>query len=210
MIVRSFNLSDIKRYETDTGNNIISFFDDIKFSNILDLISLGNGNCGAEQASIILDEYLKTGKTYVDAVLEIKEALIGTGSNDENDEIPENDKIDITKYESLTDLYITFSMQLLSVGLSYQEFWSMTTKEMYKVFNSIAIKMQNETNRELNNYHTLAAMIGGAVWGKLQKEPPRVNIVKDNSEVEDMDVEDAILVAQLNSLAGRFNRKEGD
>ena len=210
MIVRSFNLSDIKRYETDTGNNIISFFDDIKFSNILDLISLGNGNCGAEQASIILDEYLKTGKTYVDAVLEIKEALIGTGSNDENDEIPENDKIDITKYESLTDLYITFSMQLLSVGLSYQEFWSMTTKEMYKVFNSIAIKMQNETNRELNNYHTLAAMIGGAVWGKLQKEPPRVNIVKDNSEVEDMDVEDAILVAQLNSLAGKFNRKKGD
>lgn len=210
MIVRSFNLSDIKRYETDTGNNIISFFDDIKFSNILDLISLGNGNCGVEQASNILDEYLKTGKTYVDAVLEIKEALIGTGSNDENDEIPESDKIDITKYESLTDLYITFSMQLLSVGLSYQEFWSMTTKEMYKVFNSIAIKMQNETNRELNNYHTLAAMIGGAVWGKLQKEPPRVNIVKDNSEVEDMDVEDAILVAQLNSLAGRFNRKEGD
>ena len=86
----------------------------------------------------------------------------------------------------------------------------MTTKEMYKVFNSIAIKMQNETNRELNNYHTLAAMIGGAVWGKLQKEPPRVNIVKDNSEVEDMDVEDAILVAQLNSLAGKFNRKKGD
>lgn len=210
MIVRSFNLSDIKRYETDTGNNIISFFDDIKFSNILDLISLGNGNCGVEQASKILDEYLKTGKTYIDAVLEIKEALIGTGSNDENDEIPENDKIDITKYESLTDLYITFSMQLLSVGLSYQEFWSMTTKEMYKVFNSIAIKMQNETNRELNNYHTLAAMIGGAVWGKLQKEPPRVNIVKDNSEVEDMDVEDAILVAQLNSLAGKFNRKKGD
>jgi hypothetical protein len=85
----------------------------------------------------------------------------------------------------------------------------MNTKEMYKVFNSIAIKMQNETNRELNNYHTLAAMIGGAVWGKLQKEPPRVQMVKDkNTDVEDMDVDDAILVAKLKSLAGRNKKGE--
>jgi hypothetical protein len=208
MLIRSFNLIDIKNYEYTTGKNILSYFNDIKFDNILDLISLGNNNCGKEAASIILDNYLKSGKSYVDAVLEIKEALIGKGSNDEDD-VDEEDKVDISKYESLTDLYIYFSMQLLSVGLSYQEFWSMNTKEMYKVFNSIAIKMQNETNRELNNYHTLAAMIGGAVWGKLQKEPPRVQMVKDkNTDVEDMDVDDAILVAKLKSLAGKS--KKGD
>ena len=64
--------------------------------------------------------------------------------------------------------------------------------------------MQNETNRELNNYHTLAAMIGGAVWGKLQKEPPRVDYSNQNrGDVEDMDVDDAILVAKLKSLAGK-------
>lgn len=208
MLIRSFNLLDIKNYEYTTGNNILSYFNDIKFDNILDLISLGNNNCGDEAASEILDNYLKSGKSYVDAVLEIKEALIGKGANDEDD-IEEEDKIDISKYDSLTDLYIYFSMQLLSVGLSYQEFWSMNTKEMYKVFNSIAIKMQNETNRELNNYHTLAAMIGGAVWGKLQKEPPRVQMVKDkNTDVEDMDVDDAILVAKLKSLAGRNKKGE--
>ena len=208
MLVRSFNLLDIKNYEYTTGNNILSYFNDIKFDNMLDLISLGNNNCGDEAASEILDNYLKSGKSYVDAVLEIKEALIGKGANDEDD-VDEEDKIDISKYESLTDLYIYFSMQLLSVGLSYQEFWSMNTKEMYKVFNSIAIKMQNETNRELNNYHTLAAMIGGAVWGKLQKEPPRVQMVKDkNTDVEDMDVDDAILVAKLKSLAGRNKKGE--
>jgi hypothetical protein len=208
MLIRSFNLLDIKNYEYTTGNNILSYFNDIKFDNILDLISLGNNNCGKEAASIILDNYLKSGKSYVDAILEIKEALIGKGANDEDD-VDEEDKVDISKYESLTDLYIYFSMQLLSVGLSYQEFWSMNTKEMYKVFNSIAIKMQNETNRELNNYHTLAAMIGGAVWGKLQKEPPRVQMVKDrDTEVEDMDVDDAILVAKLKSLAGRNKKGE--
>lgn len=208
MLVRNFNLLDIKNYEYTTGNNILSYFNDIKFDNMLDLISLGNNNCGDEAASEILDNYLKSGKSYVDAVLELKEALIGKGSNDEND-VDEEDKIDISKYESLTDLYIYFSMQLLSVGLSYQEFWSMNTKEMYKVFNSIAIKMQNETNRELNNYHTLAAMIGGAVWGKLQKEPPRVQMIKDrNTDVEDMDVDDAILVAKLKSLAGRNKKGE--
>ena len=208
MLIRSFNLLDIKNYEYTTGNNILSYFSDIKFDNILDLISLGNNNCGKEAASIILDNYLKSGKSYVDAILEIKEALIGKGANDEDD-VDEEDKVDISEYESLTDLYIYFSMQLLSVGLSYQEFWSMNTKEMYKVFNSITIKMQNETNRELNNYHTLAAMIGGAVWGKLQKEPPRVQMIKDkNTDVEDMDVDDAILVAKLKSLAGKNKKGE--
>lgn len=208
MLIRSFNLLDIKNYEYTTGNNILSYFSDIKFDNILDLISLGNNNCGKEAASMILDNYLKSGKSYVDAILEIKEALIGKGANDEDD-VDEEDKVDISEYESLTDLYIYFSMQLLSVGLSYQEFWSMNTKEMYKVFNSIAIKMQNETNRELNNYHTLAAMIGGAVWGKLQKEPPRVQMVKDkNTDVEDMDIDDAILVAKLKSLAGKNKKGE--
>lgn len=202
MIVRGFNLLDIKKYEYETGDNILSYFEDIKFDNILELISLGNNNCGKETAGEILDDYMKSGKSYVDAVLEIKEMLIGKGANDDNSD-DETDIIDISEYKSLTDLYIKFSMQLLSVGLSYQEFWSMNTTEMYKVFNSIVIKMQNETNRELNNYHTLAAMIGGAVWGKLQKEPPRVQLVKDeNVDVEDMDVEDAILVAKLKSLAG--------
>lgn len=203
MIVRSFNLRDIKNYEYKTGNNILSFFDDIKFSNIIDLISLGNGLCSEERAAEILDKYLADGGTYVDAVLEIKEALLGVGDNSKND-VEEQDKLDITKYSSLTDLYIEFGMQLESLDFSYSAFWDMTTKEMYKVFNSIMIKLQNKTNRELSNYHTLAAMVGGAVWGKLQKEPPKVDMTTSKTDtVEDMDIEDAILVAKLKSLAGK-------
>ena len=93
----------------------------------------------------------------------------------------------------------------MSVGLSYSEFWDMNTKEMYRVFNSICIKIQNETNRELSNYHTLAAMVGGAVWGKLQKDAPKVDMrpVNDNKDVDD-DI--AILNAKLKSFAAAHNK----
>lgn len=207
LLVREFNLIDIKKYESETGNNILSFFKDIKLSNIVDLIRLGNGYCDEDRAYRILDYYLELeDNTLMSAILEIKEKLLGIGNEEDND-VDEEDKIDISKFESLTDLYIHFSMQLMSVGLSYSEFWDMNTKEMYKVFNSIAIKMQNETNRELSNYHVLAAMVGGAVWGKLQKEPPKVNYANVNDN-RDLDVEDAIMVAKLKDFVKRYNKKE--
>ena len=133
--------------------------------------------------------------------MEIKEKLLGYGNNNEIDENSE-DTVDITKYNSLTELYMHFNMQLMSVGLSYSEFWSMNTKEMYSVFNSICVKMQNETNRELSNYHTLAAMIGGAVWGKLQKEPPKVNLTQHQEE------DNSLLI--VNELSKIINNKKGE
>lgn len=206
MLVKNFYLKDIKQYEDETGNNILSFFNDIKFYNMIDLIRLGNNNCSEEQASNILEKYLveDDNNSIVSAMLEIKEALLGLGDNNDND-VPDEDKIDITSYNSLTDLYNQFNMQLMSVGLSYSEFWAMNTKEMYRVFNSICIKIQNETNRELSNYHTLAAMVGGAVWGKLQKDAPKVDMrpVNNNKEVDD-DI--AILNAKLKSLVNTHNK----
>lgn len=209
MLVRSFNLSDIKKYEESTGNNILQFFSNINIANLLDLVSLGNGYCSVERAAEILDRYFESGGTIFDAMIEIKNALIGTGDNSKEDDSDNDSKIDISKYESLTDLYINFSMQLMSVGLSYQEFWSMNTKEMYKVFNSIAVKIQNDTNRELSNYHTLAAMVGGAVWGKLQKDPPRISIANKEADgdVEGLSTEEAVMLAKLKSFAASHNKK---
>lgn len=207
MLIKHFYLKDIKKYEDDTGNNILSFFEDIKFSNIIDLIRLGNSNCSEEQACDILENYLDDeNNTLMSLMLEIKENLLGMGDNDEDDDVPEEDKIDITKYDSLTDLYNQFSMELMSVGLSYSEFWAMNTREMYRVFNSICIKIQNETNRELSNYHTLAAMVGGAVWGKLQKDAPQVNMVPVNRD-KDIDDDVAIINAKLKSLVEIHNKK---
>lgn len=209
MLVRNFNLLDIKKYEESTGNNILQFFSNINIANLLDLVRLGNGYCSLERAAEILDAYFESDGTIFDAMIEIKNALIGTGDNSKEDDSDDDSKIDISKYESLTDLYINFSMQLMSVGLSYQEFWSMNTKEMYKVFTSIAVKIQNDTNRELSNYHTLAAMVGGAVWGKLQKDPPRISITNNEAEddVEGLSTEEAIMMAKLKSFAARHNKK---
>ena len=205
MLVKNFYLKDIKKYEDETGNNILSFFNDIKFSNMIDLIRLGNNNCSEEQASKILEEYLaQDNHTILSVMLEIKENLIGIGDNNDND-VDDEDKIDITNYSSLTELYNNFNMQLMSVGLSYSEFWAMNTKEMYRVFNSICIKIQNETNRELSNYHTLAAMVGGAVWGKLQKDAPKVNMRPVNTN-KDVDDDVAILNAKLKSFAAAHNK----
>lgn len=205
MLVKNFYLKDIKKYEDETGNNILSFFNDIKFSNIIDLIRLGNNNCSEEQASEILEDYLaQDNNTILSVMLEIKENLIGIGDNNDND-VDDEDKIDITNYSSLTDLYNNFNMQLMSVGLSYSEFWAMNTKEMYRVFNSICIKIQNETNRELSNYHTLAAMVGGAVWGKLQKDAPKVNMTPVNTN-KDVDDDVAIINAKLKSLVNIHNK----
>ena len=205
VLIKNFYLKDNKKYEDETGNNILSFFNDIKFSNMIDLIRLGNNNCSEEQASKILEEYLaQDNHTILSVMLEIKENLIGIGDNNDND-VDDEDKIDITNYNSLTELYNNFNMQLMSVGLSYSEFWAMNTKEMYRVFNSICIKIQNETNRELSNYHTLAAMVGGAVWGKLQKDAPKVNMVPVNRD-KDVDDDVAIINAKLKSLVNIHNK----
>lgn len=205
MLIKHFYLKDIKKYEDETGNNILNFFNDIRFSYIIDLVRLGNNYCSEEQACNILDEYLENeSNSIVSAMLEIKESLIGIGDNSDND-VDDNDKIDITSYNSLTDLYTQFGMELMSVGLSYSEFWDMNTKEMYRVFNSICIKIQNETNRELSNYHTLAAMVGGAVWGKLQKDAPKVDMRPINKD-KDVDDDIAILNAKLKSFAAAHNK----
>ena len=205
MLVRNFNLKDIKEYEDSTGANILSFFDNISFSNLIELVKLGNGKCDEDLACKIIEDYLSIpDNTLLSGILEIKEKLLGYGNNNEIDENSE-DTVDITKYSSLTDLYTHFSMQLMSVGLSYSEFWAMNTKEMYRVFNSICIKIQNETNRELSNYHTLAAMVGGAVWGKLQKDAPKVDMRPINKD-KDVDDDIAILNAKLKSLVNTHNK----
>lgn len=205
MLVTGFNLIDIKNYEINNRVSILDFFKEVKFENIIELIRLGNSNCSPTEAAELLDNYLKNGGSILDAILEIKEQLIGVGDNESED----TNKIDISEYKSLTDLYIYYSMQLLSVGLSYQEFWSMNTREMYKVFNSIMIKVENETNTNLQNYHTLAAMVGAAVWGKLQKEPPKIEHSKYKSsenDTNDIDTDDLIMIANLKSFVNIHNK----
>lgn len=184
MLLRCYKLSDIREYEETSRESILDKLRSMRICDILDLISLGNGGCGEYEAGLILDNYLED-HSLTDVVNEIKSALLGDTSNVRND-----DTIDVSEYDTLTDLYIRYSMELMSVGLGYSDIWGMNTKEIYKVFNSIIVKMENETNRELSNYHTLAAMVGQAVWGKLKRDAPKVKL---SNEADTMEVANKLL-----------------
>lgn len=204
LLVRNYNLIDIKEYEAVNCVNILDIFNSMSVNGLIDLIKLGNGKCNDKEACDKLDEYLENEEnSLITAFIEIKNKLLGT--SDEVNNKDTDGTFDITEYDSLTDIYIHFNMQLMSVGLAYSDFWNMNTTEMYKVFNSIMIKMQNEENRQLSNYHTLAAMVGGAVWGKLQKDPPQVKMTDSNNAEEDS--EELILAAKLKSFANSYNKQ---
>lgn len=206
-IVKCIYLSDIKKYEYETGNSVFDLFNKLRLDILIDIISIGNGNCGVEQASIIFDEYIKNNDISI-ILKELKEMLLGEESTKEH-EVGDESVIDITKMNNLTELYSTYAMQLMSVGLSYTEFWAMNTNEMFNVFNSILIKLENEENKQLSLYHTLALMVGASVWGKAPKEAPHVNLTnKNDGGVDGVDTDTAVLVAQFNRLANVVNSKE--
>lgn len=204
MLIRRFRIKDIREFEDDNNANILKYFDTLKIEQIISLVSLGNGRCSEEEASEILDKYLEN-HTFMDAVLEIKEALIGKGDNETDTE--ESDDIDITEYGSLTELYGLYCMQLMSIGFGYSEFWDLSTKDMYRVFNSINIKRQNEINQSLQLAHTQAALIGQAVWGKLQRKVPQVDLEKPKYDDSKMDYDQAVMIANLKAFANKQNKR---
>lgn len=118
--------------------------------------------------------------------------------------------IEVSKYKCATDIFMEIGMNLTSVGMSFSEFWSMNTIEMHKMFKSIITRIKNDTDRELAIGHTMAAMIGQAVWGKLDKEPPKMNIEQydEDDEDSDMDFETMKNLHALNNVASSYKTKE--
>lgn len=174
-IIDRFYLKDIKEYERKNRVNLIKFFDDsFNLYNLIELIKLGN-NVDDEHACMILEEYLgDEDKTIVDAYKEIRDALMGRQVND-NDVTNINTK----EYESLTDIFHELCKQMLSFGISYTEFWNMSTDEVYKVADGMKDKHIEQLNEDLAKGHLMAGMFGAAVWGKLDKEPPQLELESD-------------------------------
>lgn len=207
MLVKRFNLKDIKEYEQDTGISVIELFNDVTDDyNIVELVKLGNVNYDDTKASSAIDEYLDSGKSYGDAYNEIRECLMGKVS------LSESDKIDIDKYSSLTEVYTDIGMNLMSVGVSYSEFWGMTTSDMYSVSDSIKIKIQSDMQVQLNMAHVAASMVGAAVWGKLDKEPPKIDLTDKDESVNiegigEMDATTFKNVLALEQVLGKMKNK---
>ena len=196
MLVNKCYLKDIREYEDKHQINVLSLFERVTFSNLLQILSIFYKDMEEEELCQIIDEYLREGHSLSDLFNELRNVLVGYDIEKEEKKVHDEDMKDvagtfedITSYKYLSDFYMHLCMQLMSLGMSYSEFWSLTTKEMYQAFEAIQQKMVMDYNREMQVAHTQAALIGGAVWGKLSKEAPHIDIedLRDQDELIETD-----------------------
>lgn len=196
MLVNKCYLKDIREYEDKHQINVLSLFERVTFSNLLQILSIFYKDMEEEELCQIIDEYLREGHSLSDLFNELRNVLVGYDIEKEEKKVHDEDMKDvsgtfedITSYRYLSDFYMHLCMQLMSLGMSYSEFWSLTTKEMYQAFEAIQQKMVMDYNREMQVAHTQAALIGGAVWGKLSKEAPHIDIedLRDQDELIETD-----------------------
>lgn len=172
MLVDKYFVKEIKRYEEKTKSSVLDLLRTLSFSNIIALIKLGNRNISEEMAAGMLDVYLEN-HTLLDALKEIRQVMFG-----ESDEENENGQsVDISEFKTLTEVYNKMCFEIMTVGISYSEFWNFSTTDMYDAFNACTIKLERDINNELSLGYNSAAMIAAAVWGKLPKEAPHVELV---------------------------------
>lgn len=185
MLINKAYLKDIREYEESTGKNILRLFDKISISNIVKLIKIFNGEISDEECCTLIDDYIKNeNKSIIDIYEEMRNALLGYDYNGEHntDNNDNNSYEDINSYKFLTDFYMKLCMQLMSLGVTYKEFWAFTTKEMYQVFYGIQQKIILDYNKEMQIAYNQAALIGGAVWGKLPSKPPQIGNTHSDDE----------------------------
>lgn len=192
-LVNRFYLKDIREYEDSNNVNIIHFFDDtLNLTNLIELIKIGTHK-NTEQACDILQVYLEDPNNNMEsAYIEIRDVLLGKQVSE-----GDNKNLDAKEYNSLTDLFSELCSQMLSMGISYSEFWGMNTKEMYKVADGLKDKQVIQFNEDIAKNHILAGMVGAAVWGKLGNKPPQIEV---DSEDDIDDEVDSIYIEGLGEM----------
>ena len=180
MLVDKYYVKDIKEFEELTGKSVISILKEQDFDGLVDLIRLGmQSKPTKDKCYDILDQYLLQGHDLLDVFEEVRQCLFGDQMTEEEQE----DGINLEEFEYLTDAYNKMCFDIMSVGISYNEFWSFSTRDMYDAFNSCAQKIENDINRQLSLAYNSAALIGASVWGKLPKKVPQVDLVDHSNEI---------------------------
>ena len=180
MLVDKYYVKDIKEFEELTGKSVISILKEQDFDGLVDLIRLGmQSKPTKDKCYDILDQYLLQGHDLLDVFEEVRQCLLGDQMTEEEQE----DGINLEEFEYLTDAYNKMCFDIMSVGISYNEFWSFSTRDMYDAFNSCAQKIENDINRQLSLAYNSAALIGASVWGKLPKKVPQVDLVDHSNEI---------------------------
>lgn len=191
MIVTSFKMKDIKEYENKTKESLISIiYNRPRFDTIVTLVSLGNQCNSRDEACELMDDYESQGYSLLDIITDIRKLLLGEKSVDKNAD--EKDLIDVSEFKTLTEMYTSFYWKLKESGLGYNEFWDMTTTELYNAIDHINAYRIQKMNDELYKIYIAAGLDGAAAWGKLPKQAPQVQLPdkskdkKEKSKVSDL------------------------
>lgn len=186
MIINKCYLKDIRDYEDRTGKNILSLFENYGVTNLIEIMQAMKPDLDEESCIAIIDNHFNEGGSIEELFIELRNVLVGYEINGDGlDSKDKNTSVEnIEDYKTLTDFYTHLSMQLMALGVSYSEFWSFTTKEMYQVFNAIQQKSVIEFNQKMVEYDILARMTAGANWGKPVDEVPHIDLdnLKDPEE----------------------------
>lgn len=204
MLINKCYLKDIREYEERTGKNILRLFDKISISNMVTIIGIFNGNLSEDEIYIEIDKYLEN-NSIIDLYDELRNELLGykyqkSSNTDNNDNSTDNSE-DITSYKFLTDFYMKLCMQLMALGITYSEFWTFSTGEMYQVFYGIQQKMVLDYNTSMQIAYNQAALIGSAVWGKLPSSAPRI----ESNRQDDFDDDEMIDTPMGQMTRGDYN-----
>lgn len=206
MIKTKCYLKDIREYEENTQENILRLFNKISISNMVKILMIFDKNLSEDDCYREIDEYLSNEENDIVGLYnELRDSLLGYKYLDEhNTDNNDNDSSeDINSYKFLSDFYMKLCMQLMSLGVTYQEFWSFTTKEMYQVFYGIQQKMILDYNAKMQVAYNEAALIGGAVWGKLPAEAPHIDLNKN--KLNDYDDDEEIDTPLGRMTRGNYN-----
>lgn len=179
MLVEKYYVKEIREYEEMTGISVISILKGQDFDGLVDLIRLGlPSKPTKDKCYDLLDSYLLQGHDLIDVFEEVRQCLFGDPVDEDEEE-----GINLNEFEYLTDAYNKMCFDIMSVGISYNEFWNFSTRDMYDAFNACTQKIENDINRQLSLAYNSAALIGASVWGKLPKKIPQVDLVDHSKEV---------------------------
>lgn len=184
MIINECYLKDIRNYEYKSGKNILSLFEKFSITNLIEIMQAMKPDLTEGDCLLVIDNHFNNGGSIEELFIELRNVLVGYEIIDDGTSKNANTE-DITEYKTLTDFYTHLCMQLMSLGISYSEFWSLTTKEMYQVFNAIQQKTVIDFNNKMQEYNIMAGLVASAVCGNPVKDVPHIDIddLKDPEEI---------------------------
>lgn len=206
MIVTRVYMRDVRLYEENNNINILKLFESVSVENIITCLKLFN-HIDENEACDLLDKYMESdGIGYVYNAL--INAFIGYDyTEDKND--GDDDSIDLTKFNYMYEYYDTLCMQLMALGLSYSEFWNLSTREVYSTSKALQQKIVIDYNMASRLQYQQACLTASAFVGKLPKEAPHISVDsvrRDdeiiNTEYGEMTYRDYKSVLALKKLGG--------